>query len=109
MPDGDVADDTLLMLIFTSGTSGDPKAVNITQAKVAFPGVFLSERFGLGPGDVAYLSMPMFHSNAIMAGWGPALASGATMALARRFSRLRVPRRRAPVTARRTPTTSASR
>jgi fatty-acyl-CoA synthase len=30
--------------------------------------------------------MPMFHSNAIMAGWGPALAAGATMALARRFS-----------------------
>ncbi len=30
--------------------------------------------------------MPMFHSNAIMAGWGPALAAGATIALARRFS-----------------------
>ena len=37
------------MLIFTSGTSGDPKAVNVTQAKVAYPGQFLSERFGLGP------------------------------------------------------------
>ena len=86
VPDATVDDDTLLMLIFTSGTSGDPKAVNVTQAKVAFPGVFLSERFGLRPDDVAYLSMPMFHSNAIMAGWGPALASGATMALARRFS-----------------------
>ena len=86
VPDAEVAEDTLLMLIFTSGTSGNPKAVNVTQAKVAFPGLFLAERFGLGPDDVAYLSMPMFHSNAIMAGWGPALASGATMALARRFS-----------------------
>jgi fatty-acyl-CoA synthase len=86
VPDVTVDDDTLLMLIFTSGTSGDPKAVNVTQAKVAFPGVFLSERFGLGSDHVAYLSMPMFHSNAIMAGWGPALASGATMALARRFT-----------------------
>ena len=85
-PVADVGPDTLMMLIFTSGTSGDPKAVNVTQAKVAHPGVFLSERFGLGPDDVAYLSMPMFHSNAIMAGWGPALASGATIALARRFS-----------------------
>jgi fatty-acyl-CoA synthase len=86
VPDAEVGPDTLLMLIFTSGTSGDPKAVNVTQTKVAHPGRFLSERFGLGPGDVAYLSMPMFHSNAIMAGWGPALASGTTMALARRFS-----------------------
>jgi fatty-acyl-CoA synthase len=86
VPDVEVGPDTLMMLIFTSGTSGDPKAVNVTQTKVAHPGVFLSERFGLGLGDVAYLSMPMFHSNAIMAGWGPALASGTTMALARRFS-----------------------
>ncbi len=30
--------------------------------------------------------MPLFHSNAVMAGWGPALAGGATVALARRFS-----------------------
>ncbi len=86
VPDAEVGPDTLFMLIFTSGTSGDPKAVNVTQTKVAYPGQFLSERFGLGPGDVAYLSMPMFHSNAIMAGWGPALASGTTMALARRFT-----------------------
>lgn len=86
VPDTEVAADTLMMLIFTSGTSGNPKAVNVTQAKIAWPGEFLSERFGLGPGQVAYLSMPLFHSNAIMAGWGPALASGTTMALARRFT-----------------------
>ena len=86
MPAAEVGPDDLMMLIFTSGTSGDPKAVNVTQAKVAYPGQFLSERFGLGPADVAYLSMPMFHSNAIMAGWGPALAAGSTIALARRFS-----------------------
>ncbi|GAA4717348.1 long-chain-fatty-acid--CoA ligase [Nocardioides conyzicola] len=86
VPDAEVGPDDLMMLIFTSGTSGDPKAVNVTQAKVAYPGQFLSERFGLSPADVAYLSMPMFHSNAIMAGWGPALAAGSTIALARRFS-----------------------
>ncbi|MBI2709531.1 MAG: AMP-binding protein [Actinobacteria bacterium] len=76
----------LFMLIFTSGTSGRPKAVRVTNRKVAVPGVMLAERFGLGPGDVCYLSMPLFHSNAVLAGWAPALAAGATMALARRFS-----------------------
>ena len=86
VPEVVIGPDDLMMLIFTSGTSGDPKAVNVTQAKVAHPGQFLSERFGLSPADTAYLSMPMFHSNAIMAGWGPALAGGATIALARRFS-----------------------
>jgi fatty-acyl-CoA synthase len=86
VPDRQVGPDDLVMLIFTSGTSGEPKAVRVTQAKIAYPGQFLSERFGLSGADVAYLSMPMFHSNAIMAGWGPALAAGATVALARRFS-----------------------
>jgi fatty-acyl-CoA synthase len=86
VPEADVGPDDLFMLIFTSGTSGEPKAVNVTQAKVAYPGQFLSERFGLTGADVAYLSMPMFHSNAIMAGWGPALAAGAAIALAPRFS-----------------------
>jgi fatty-acyl-CoA synthase len=78
--------DDLLMLIFTSGTSGAPKAVRCTHRKVAVPGVMLAERFGLGPDDVCYVSMPLFHSNAVMAGWAPALAAGATVALGRRFS-----------------------
>lgn len=82
----DPGPDELLMLIFTSGTSGEPKAVRCTHAKIAGPGVGIADRFGLGPDDVCYLSMPLFHSNAIMAGWAPALAAGATMALRRRFS-----------------------
>jgi fatty-acyl-CoA synthase len=78
--------DDLFMLIFTSGTSGDPKAVRCTHEKVAFPGVMLADRFGLGPSDTCYLSMPLFHSNAIMAGWAPAIAAGASIALRRKFS-----------------------
>lgn len=78
--------DDLFMLIFTSGTSGDPKAVRCTHEKVAFPAVMLAQRFGLGPSDTCYLSMPLFHSNAIMAGWGPAVAAQASIALRRRFS-----------------------
>ena len=44
---------------------------------------------GLTSEDVLYLSMPLFHSNAIMSGFSPAIAAGATMALARRFSATR--------------------
>lgn len=82
----DIAGDDLFMLIFTSGTSGEPKAVRVTHDKVAFPGRMLAERFGLGPGDTCYLSMPLFHSNAIMAGWSVAVAAGASIALRRKFS-----------------------
>ncbi|CAN3130942.1 long-chain-fatty-acid--CoA ligase FadD17 [Mycobacterium sp. smrl_JER01] len=78
--------DDLFMLIFTSGTSGDPKAVRCTHEKVAFPGLMIAQRFELGPADTCYLSMPLFHSNAIMAGWAPAVAAGASIALRRKFS-----------------------
>ncbi|QWF77554.1 long-chain-fatty-acid--CoA ligase [Amycolatopsis sp. CA-230715] len=76
----------LVMLIFTSGTSGDPKAVRCTHAKIAYPGRMLADRFGLSTGDTAYVSMPMFHSNAVMAGWAVGLAAGGTVAFRRHFS-----------------------
>jgi fatty-acyl-CoA synthase len=76
----------LFMLIFTSGTGGDPKAVKCSQGKVAIAGVTMTERFGLGPGDVCYASMPLFHSNAVLVGWAVALACRGSMVLRRKFS-----------------------
>jgi fatty-acyl-CoA synthase len=80
------AAEDLLMLIFTSGTSGEPKAVRCTHGKIAVPGQMLASRFRLTTADTVYVSMPMFHSNAIMAGWAVGLAAGAALALRRRFS-----------------------
>ena len=68
------------MLIFTSGTSGDPKAVRVMHAMVLLAGAALAGRYGLTSDDVCYLSMPLFHSNAVLAGWSVALNSGAAMA-----------------------------
>lgn len=76
----------LMMLIFTSGTSGDPKAVRVTHRKIAGPGVGLAARGMMSREDISYLSMPIFHSACVMAGWAPALTTGATMVLRRRFS-----------------------
>ncbi|MBP1160747.1 long-chain-fatty-acid--CoA ligase [Rhodococcus sp. PvR099] len=80
------AGDDLFMLIFTSGTSGNPKAVRVTHRMVAGPGIMLAERFGLSAADTAYISMPMFHSGAVMACWAVAVAVGADLALRRKFS-----------------------
>jgi fatty-acyl-CoA synthase len=79
----DVGPDDLFMLIFTSGTGGNPKAVRVTHEKVTFPGAHLTQMFGLTAEDRLYISMPLFHSNAVIAGWGLGVACGAAMALAR--------------------------
>jgi fatty-acyl-CoA synthase len=76
----------LFMLIFTSGTSGEPKAVKCSHGKVAIAGVTMSQRFDLGPDDICYVSMPLFHSNAVLVGWAVAAACEGSMALRRKFS-----------------------
>ncbi|MFG3258191.1 AMP-binding protein [Streptomyces sp. NPDC048172] len=75
-----------MLLTFTSGSTGAPKAVIVSQGRLAAAGQALARQFGTGDDDVHYLCMPMFHGNAVIAGWAPALAGGAGVALRRRFS-----------------------
>jgi fatty-acyl-CoA synthase len=79
--DPSVTPETLGYLLFTSGTSGAPKACLCSQGRLARIGSIVAQMYQLTPDDVCYLSMPLFHSNALMAGWGPALMAGATFAL----------------------------
>jgi fatty-acyl-CoA synthase len=76
----------VFMLMYTSGTSGDPKAVICSQGKVAIAGVTMKDRFSLDATDVCYVSMPLFHSNAVLVGWAVALACGGSLVLRRKFS-----------------------
>ncbi|MFO7162970.1 MAG: fatty-acid--CoA ligase FadD1 [Mycolicibacterium hassiacum] len=71
------------MLIFTSGTSGDPKPVQVSHFMVLMSGQALVERFDLTSADTCYLAMPLFHSNALVAGWGVGVYAGAAMAPAK--------------------------
>jgi fatty-acyl-CoA synthase len=81
-----ITEDSLGFLLFTSGTSGAPKACLCSQGRMARIGSTVAQMFELTEEDVCYVSMPLFHSNALMAGWAPALAAGATVALRERFS-----------------------
>ncbi|MHB1710434.1 MAG: AMP-binding protein [Acidimicrobiales bacterium] len=81
-----VEETSLRLLLFTSGTSGAPKACLCSQGRLARIGSIVAQMFELHTDDVCYIPMPLFHSNALMAGWAPALAAGATVALRERFS-----------------------
>jgi fatty-acyl-CoA synthase len=74
------------LLLFTSGTSGAPKACIISQGRLHRQSGGLTMMQKLGPDDVMYCTMPLFHSNAIITSFGPWLISGSTLALRRRFS-----------------------
>jgi len=71
---------TLGYLLFTSGTRV-PQACRCSQGRLATIGGIVASMFALADDDVSYLAMPLFHSNALMAGWAPSLSAGAAVAL----------------------------
>ncbi len=78
--------DTPWALIFTSGTSDAPKAVICSQRRLLVTGKRMTMIMDLGPDDVGYVCMPLFHSNAVQVGWAPSIVAGASVGLGRRFS-----------------------
>jgi fatty-acyl-CoA synthase len=83
VPHAEVGAMDTFMMIFTSGTSGEPKAVQVPHIFPVFSGGHLVDRFAITADDVCYVSMPLFHSNAVVAGWAVAASSGAAIAPAR--------------------------
>jgi fatty-acyl-CoA synthase len=83
---GDVDEESLYLLIFTSGTTGVPKAVRCTQGRLADIAKVAAPGYGYTQDDVCYCPMPLFHGNALMALWGPSVMVGAALAVRPRFS-----------------------
>ena len=85
-PSIEVAPMDVLMVIYTSGTTGLPKGINNNHFKLLAIGTVVSGNLGLGPDDVGYACMPLFHSNSIFLGFQPAFHVGGGLALRERFS-----------------------
>ena len=84
--DPSVNEATRLLLLFTSGSTGAPKAVVCSSGRFARLAGNSQALFGLTKDDVLYQSMPMFHGNALMTSVASAINLGATLVLRRRFS-----------------------
>jgi fatty-acyl-CoA synthase len=81
-----IDESALYLLIFTSGTTGVPKAVRCTQGRLAGIAAVAGPGFGYTSDDVSYCPMPLFHGNALMGLWGPSIWMGAAIATRPRFS-----------------------
>lgn len=84
VPDDRPAADALFLLVFTSGSTGAPKAVRVSQGRAVR--MMAGAAAVYTDADVLYCSMPMFHLNALMGSLFPALSAGSRVVLKRKFS-----------------------
>ena len=77
---------SLAAVAFTSGTTGRPKGVEITQANYAFCGKIMAEAACLHADHRWLVVLPLFHANAQYYSFASAIWAGASVALMPAFS-----------------------
>jgi fatty-acyl-CoA synthase len=86
LPSASPVPEDLAFLMYSSGSTGRPKAVIVGQGRLARLVPALVERVQMTRDTVTYLCMPLFHGNAVMMNLVPAMLTGATVGMTRKFS-----------------------
>ncbi|EFX02362.1 long-chain-fatty-acid-ligase 1 [Grosmannia clavigera kw1407] len=76
----------MAVLIFTSGTTGLPKAAVVSWSKLIVGGNFTWHWTGATKDDIYYTCMPLYHSSAILFCFCTMLNAGGAVAVGHRFS-----------------------
>jgi crotonobetaine/carnitine-CoA ligase len=82
----DHKDDAVALHMYTSGTTGPPKAVEITHFNYTHAANDFAKRMGFAPSDNVATCLPLFHANAQVYTTLGACAAGSTVVLIREFS-----------------------
>ena len=73
-------------IMYTSGTSGPSKGVLMTHAQCTLYGIGMVEALALREDDVYYITLPLFHANALLMQLGTTLLAQIPAFLRTRFS-----------------------
>ncbi|RZI69195.1 MAG: long-chain fatty acid--CoA ligase [Variovorax sp.] len=76
----------LALLMYTSGTTGQPKGVMLTQANLAANAQAIGDEHGLSASDRVLAVLPLYHINAFAVTMLAPLATGGSLAMPPRFS-----------------------
>ena len=82
----EVSPDDTSMLVYTSGTTGNPKGVQVTHLMYVSAGQGFAHWTEATEGDRFFTCLPFFHANAQYYSTMGSLAAGATLVVAERFS-----------------------
>lgn len=82
--------DSPMQLIFTSGTTDDPKAIIMTHRRFADTARLARSLFGYAADERPYSGLSLTHANAQLVTLGSSLANGLSCVLSRRFSKSRL-------------------
>ncbi|MFQ5417331.1 MAG: class I adenylate-forming enzyme family protein, partial [Myxococcota bacterium] len=80
-----VSPDDPMLLMYTSGTTGEPKGALLPHRKTLYNGLNAERFFGLTPDDRVLVVLPLFHSFGLAILSLPALRVGASITLHSRF------------------------
>ena len=81
-----VSPDDTSMLVYTSGTTGNPKGVQVTHLMYVAAGQGFAHWTEASPDDRFFTCLPFFHANAQYYSTMGSMAAGATLVVAERFS-----------------------
>ena len=79
-------EETLALLMYTSGTTGKPKGVMLTQANLASNARIISDEHRLGPEDRVTAILPLYHINGFAVTMLAPLAHGGSLVMPPKFS-----------------------
>ncbi len=81
--------EAIALLMYTSGTTGVPKGVMLSQANLAANAAAIVAEHALGPADRVLGVLPLYHINAFAVTMLAPLSAGGSVALAPKFSAAR--------------------